>query len=94
MRFGGCQRSTGFFLANDTFLDGNIESYAVNGNWVTGFTSAKCLDKEGRAICEGYYLLNTLSHNSMEGMSLQEWEQALKEIGWKSPNLIKLKKTR
>jgi hypothetical protein len=90
--FNGCGEKRTHY-SHDSFVRGNIESYAVRDNWVTGFSSTNCLDAEVENLCEGYFLLNTATNEIQDGMSEQEWEQALKKINWQVPELIKLKKS-
>lgn len=93
IRFGGCTNREKS-INQDSFLSGNVESYAVNDNWVTGYTSTKCLDlKVQTPACEGYFLLNTAALELLEGMSEDEWKQELQKINWHSPNLNKLNKS-
>jgi hypothetical protein len=90
--FNGCQKSSA--NSNDSFVAGNIEYYSVRDDWVTGYASTNCLDKEVESICEGFFLLDTNTNEVQEGMSEQEWKQKLANLGWQNPNLIELKKSK
>lgn len=78
---------------NGPMLNGNIESYAVRDNYVTGYESLKCHDPKVGGGCEGYYLLNTATNEQIEGMSEEEWKAELQKIGWFTPELVKLRKS-
>ena len=91
-RKSGCDMTPGK-MRNGPMLNGNIESYAVRENYVTGYESLKCFDPKVGGGCEGYYLLNTASQEQIEGLSEEEWKAELGKIGWVNPALTKLRKS-
>lgn len=88
----GLRPGAGDYTLSGTMINGNIESYAVREPYITGWASTKCLDTKLEAACEGYFLLNSQTHEVFVGMSPEEWKSELEHIGWSNPALRQLRK--
>ena len=93
LRKGLLDQSAGNYALSGTMINGNIESYAVREPYITGWASTRCLDPTVEAACEGYFLLNSQTHEVFVGMSAEEWKIELEHIGWSNPTLRQLRKT-
>jgi hypothetical protein len=88
-----CGSTVSAISLSGTMINGNIESYAVREPFITGFASKKCLDERVEAVCEGYFLLNSQTHEISVGLSEEEWKLHLQRIGWSNPTLNSLRKS-
>lgn len=76
-------------------IAGSIQSYAVNGPYITGYADTRCIDSTAEPDAHpGYFFVDTRTDDLRQGMSEIDWKRELKTIGWNSPRLAILRRTK
>ena len=69
-------------------VPGSVETYAVRGQYITGYADTTCIDAKAEPEAQpGYFFVDTRNGQVMQAMTEQEWKNELRKVGWQSPVL-------
>jgi hypothetical protein len=95
IRMNGCEVQIIESLANSVVVAGSVQTYAVRGQYITGYADTTCIDAKAEPEAQpGYFFVDTRNGQVMQAMTEQEWKDELIKIGWQSPVLTTVRRTK
>jgi hypothetical protein len=67
---------------NTISLEGNVETYSVQNPFIIGYASTNHMHAN-----QGYFIINTRTHEMKQGLSEADWKNELKAVPWLSLKL-------
>lgn len=81
--------------APEIVIAGSVQSYAMNGRYIAGYSDLRCIDQKSEPQARpGYFLIDIQARRVLQSLGAVEWREALEKIGWKDPSLKQLHRTR
>ena len=95
IRMNGCEVQIIESQGNSVVVPGSVETYVVRGQYITGYADTTCIDAKAEPEAQpGYFFVDTRNGQVMQATTEQEWKNELRKVGWQSPVLTTVKRTK
>lgn len=91
----GCEVRIIWSQGNNVVVAGNVQSYALRGQHITGYADTTCIDSKAEPEARpGYFFVDTRNGQVMQPMTERDWKDELRKVGWDNPNLNATRRTK